>query len=370
MTDTAPDTMPEDLAALEAELTARIAASETDADLEEVRIHALGKKGVVSERLKELGKLDPDTRRVVGPAVNGLKTRITEAVGLRRAHLQDAALTARLTAETVDVTLPVRPAPIETGRIHPVTQVMDELTAIFADLGFAIAEGPDIETDYYNFTALNFPEGHPARDMHDTFFFNEKEDGSRLLLRTHTSPVQIRTMETVEPPIRIIVPGRTYRCDSDQTHTPMFHQVEGLVIDENANIGQLKWILEEFCKAFFEVDNAQMRFRPSFFPFTEPSMEVDIRCRRTGSEIRFGEGDDWLEILGCGMVHPNVLRNCGLDPDRYQGFAWGMGIDRLAMLKYGMPDLRAFFEADVRWLSHYGFRPLDMPTLFGGLSQQ
>ncbi|WP_018698757.1 phenylalanine--tRNA ligase subunit alpha [Amorphus coralli] len=370
MTDTATDTMPEDLAALEADLTARIAAAGTDGELEEVRIHALGKKGVVSERLKELGKLDPDQRRVVGPAVNGLKTRINDAIGLRRTHLQDQALAERLAAETVDVTLPVRPAPIETGRVHPVSQVIDELTAIFADLGFEIAEGPDIETDYYNFTALNFPEGHPARDMHDTFFFNEKEDGTRRLLRTHTSPVQIRTMETAEPPIRIIVPGRTYRCDSDQTHTPMFHQVEGLVIEENATIGNMKWILEEFCKAFFEVDNAQMRFRPSFFPFTEPSMEVDIRCRRTGSEIRFGEGDDWLEILGCGMVHPNVLRNCGLDPDRYQGFAWGMGIDRIAMLKYGMPDLRAFFEADVRWLSHYGFRPLDMPTLFSGLSQQ
>ncbi len=245
---------------------------------------------------------------------------------------------------------------------------MDELTAIFADMGFAIAEGPDIETDDYNFTKLNFPEGHPAREMHDTFYFNPKPDGSRLLLRTHPSPVQIRTMLAKKPPIRVIIPGRTYRSDSDQTHTPMFHQVEGLVIDKSAHLGHLKWILQEFCKAFFEVDQVKMRFRPSFFPFTEPSLEVDIQCRRDKGEIRFGEGDDWLEILGCGMVHPNVLRNCGLDPDEYQGFAWGMGIDRIAMLKYGMPDLRAFFEADMRWLAHYGFRPLDFPTLAGGLS--
>ena len=246
--------------------------------------------------------------------------------------------------------------------------MIDEITVICADLGFSVAEGPDIETDYYNFTALNFPEGHPAREMHDTFFFKTKPDGERLLLRTHTSPVQIRTMETQKPPIRVVIPGRTYRCDSDQTHTPMFHQLEGLVIDESTHIGHLKWVLEEFCKAFFEVKEVQMRFRPSFFPFTEPSMEVDIRCRRVGNEVRFGEGDDWMEILGCGMVHPNVLRHGGLDPDRYQGFAWGMGIDRLAMLKYGMPDLRAFFDADIRWLRHYGFRPLDMPTLAGGLS--
>jgi phenylalanyl-tRNA synthetase alpha chain len=242
------------------------------------------------------------------------------------------------------------------------------LTAIFADMGFAVAEGPDIETDDLNFAKLNMPEGHPAREMHDTFYFNPKPDGSRLLLRTHTSPVQIRTMLSQKPPIRVIIPGRTYRVDSDQTHTPMFHQVEGLVIDKGAHLGHLKWILEEFCKAFFEVDQVKMRFRPSFFPFTEPSLETDIQCRKGKDEVRFGEGEDWLEILGCGMVHPNVLRNCGLDPDEYQGFAWGLGIDRIAMLKYGMPDLRPFFEADMRWLSHYGFRPLDLPTLAGGLS--
>ena len=262
----------------------------------------------------------------------------------------------------------MREPPAEQGRIHPISQVTDELTAIFADMGFTVAEGPDIETDDFNFTKLNIPEGHPAREMHDTFFFNPKPDGSRLLLRTHTSPVQIRTMLAQKPPIRVIIPGRTYRIDCDQTHTPMFHQVEGLVIDKGSHLGHLKWILEEFMKAFFEVDQVKMRFRPSYFPFTEPSLEVDIQCRLDKNEVRFGEGNDWLEILGCGMVHPNVLRNCGLDPEEYQGFAWGMGIDRIAMLKYGMPDLRDFFEADVRWLSHYGFRPLDLPTLAGGLS--
>ncbi|RVC47666.1 phenylalanine--tRNA ligase subunit alpha, partial [Mesorhizobium sp. M4B.F.Ca.ET.088.02.2.1] len=264
---------------------------------------------------------------------------------------------------------PVRQSPAERGRIHPISQVIDEIAAIFGDLGFAIAEGPDVETDYYNFTALNFPEGHPAREMHDTFFFQPDEKGERKLLRTHTSPVQIRTMERQKPPIRIVIPGKTYRQDSDATHSPMFHQVEGLVIDRSANVANMKWVLEEFCKAFFEVPSVKMRFRPSFFPFTEPSLEVDIQCDRSRpGEVRFGEGSDWMEILGCGMVHPNVLRHGGLDPDEYQGFAWGMGIDRIAMLKYGMPDLRAFFDADVRWLSHYGFRPLDLPTLFGGLS--
>ena len=245
---------------------------------------------------------------------------------------------------------------------------MDELSVIFADMGFSIAEGPDIESDDYNFTKLNFPPDHPAREMHDTFFFPAGPDGTRKLLRTHTSPVQVRTMLDQKPPIRVICPGRTYRCDSDQTHTPMFHQVEGLVIDRTADMGNLKWVLEEFLKAFFEVESVKMRFRPSYFPFTEPSMEVDIQCARRDGEIRFGEGEDWLEILGCGMVHPNVLRNCGIDPDVYQGFAWGMGIDRIAMLKYGMPDLRAFFESDIRWLRHSGFRPLDVPSLVAGLT--
>ena len=357
-----------DTAQLEKQLLAAVIAANDEAALEAVRVSALGKSGAITALLKTLGAMTPDERKTQGPAINGLKDSVNAAIAARKAALGNAALDARLGTETVDVTLPVRESPAELGRVHPITQVTDELTAIFADMGFAVAEGPDIETDDYNFTKLNFPEGHPAREMHDTFYFSPKPDGSRLLLRTHTSPVQVRTMLSQKPPIRVIIPGRTYRSDSDQTHTPMFHQVEGLVIDKGSHLGHLKWILQEFCKAFFEVDTVKMRFRPSFFPFTEPSLEVDIQCKRDKGEIRFGEGEDWLEILGCGMVHPNVLRNCGLDPDEYQGFAWGMGIDRIAMLKYGMADLRAFFEADVRWLAHYGFRPLDFPTLAGGLS--
>jgi len=357
-----------DLGSLEAEVLAAIEAASDEAALESVRVAALGKKGSVSALLSTLGKMAPDERKVQGAAINALKEKVSEALAARKAILTEAALEARLLAETVDVTLPVRPSPIDSGRIHPITQVMDELGAIFSDMGFSIAEGPDIESDDYNFTKLNFPPDHPARDMHDTFFLMPDAKGERRVLRTHTSPVQVRTMLKEKPPIRVICPGRTYRCDSDQTHTPMFHQVEGLVIDTHANLGHLKWVLEEFCKAFFEVRDVKMRFRPSFFPFTEPSMEIDIQCSRKGGEIRFGEGEDWLEIGGCGMVHPNVLTNCGLDPDVYQGFAWGMGIDRIAMLKYGMSDLRPFFEADVRWLTHYGFRPLDMPSLIGGLS--
>jgi phenylalanyl-tRNA synthetase alpha chain len=357
-----------DIATLELALMRTIDAAADEAELEAARVAALGKRGSISALLATLGKMSPDERRQQGPLINGLKDRITEAVAARREVLKDAALERRLNTETIDVTLPAPEPAADIGRIHPISQVMDEVTAIFADMGFAVAEGPDVETDDYNFTKLNFPVGHPAREMHDTFFFNPKPDGSRLLLRTHTSPVQVRTMLAQKPPIRVICPGRTYRCDSDQTHTPMFHQVEGLVVDQGSHLGHLKWILAEFCKAFFEVDDVKMRFRPSFFPFTEPSLEVDIQCRRDKGEIRFGQGDDWLEILGCGMVHPNVLQNCGIDPDRYQGFAWGMGIDRIAMLKYGMHDLRAFFESDVRWLTHYGFRPLDFPTLAGGLS--
>ncbi len=346
-----------DIATLEPQILRDIAAASDEAALEAVRVAALGKSGSVSALLRTLGSMTPEERKSKGPLINGLKDRVTEALSARRDALKNATLDARLNTERLDVTLPLRDTPAEVGRIHPISQVIDELTTIFADMGFAVAEGPDIETDDLNFTKLNIPEGHPAREMHDTFFFNPKPDGSRLLLRTHTSPVQIRTMLSQKPPIRVIIPGRTYRVNSDQTHTPMFHQVEGLVIDKGSHLGHLKWILEEFCKAFFEVDQVKMRFRPSFFPFTEPSLEVDIQCRSGKDEVRFGEGEDWLEILGCGMVHPNVMRNCGLDPDEYQGFAWGMGIDRIAMLKYGMPDLRPFFEADVRWLSHYGFRP-------------
>ncbi|MCO5732756.1 phenylalanine--tRNA ligase subunit alpha [Rhizobium sp. SSA_523] len=358
-----------DLENLKHSLLTEIAAAGDEAALEAVRLAAMGKKGSVSELLKTLGSMSAEERQSRGAAINALKNEVTDALNARKLVLREAAINARLAAETLDVTLPVRSSPAERGRIHPISQIVDEITAIFADMGFSIAEGPDIETDYYNFTALNFPEGHPAREMHDTFFFQPDEKGERKVLRTHTSPVQIRTMESQKPPIRIIIPGKTYRQDSDATHSPMFHQVEGLVVDKKSHVGNMRWILEEFCKAFFEVDSVTMRFRPSFFPFTEPSFEVDIQCdRSSGPIVKFGEGNDWMEILGCGMVHPNVLRAGGLDPDEYQGFAWGMGLDRIAMLKYGMPDLRDFFNADVRWMNHYGFRPLDMPTLFGGLS--
>ena len=357
-----------DEAELEGTILAEVGAADSEAALDVVRVTALGKRGSVSALMATLGRMAPDERKAKGAALNILKDRVSAALSERRDALAAQALATRLASEILDVTLPVRAPPVMTGRLHPISQVTDEITAIFADMGFAIAEGPDIETDFYNFTALNFPVGHPAREMHDTFFFNPGPDGERRLLRTHTSPVQVRTMLAQKPPIRVVCPGRTYRMDSDQTHTPMFHQVEGLVIDKRANLANLKWVLEEFCRAFFEVDSVTMRFRPSFFPFTEPSMEVDIQCDRRGDEIRFGEGQDWLEILGCGMVHANVLRHCGIDSDEYQGFAWGLGIDRIAMLKYGMPDLRPFFEADVRWLNHYGFRPLDIPTLAGGLT--
>ncbi|KRA47619.1 phenylalanine--tRNA ligase subunit alpha [Devosia sp. Root635] len=369
------------IATLRADLSAAIAAAGDEAALDAVRVSALGKKGSVSALLASLGSMAPEERKSAGPAINGLKAEIAGLIEDKSGALKSAALDARLKAETVDITLPLRPAPTARGRIHPVSQTIDEITAIFSDMGFSIAEGPDIETDYFNFTALNFPEGHPAREMHDTFFMKMGADGVKKVLRTHTSPVQMRVMQktnekpaasyitpAMDPPIRVVMPGRTYRNDSDQTHTPMFHQVEGLVIDKSSHIGQLRWVLEEFLKAYFEIPNVTLRFRPSFFPFTEPSMEVDVQCDRSGSEVKIGEGSDWLEILGCGMVHPNVIRNAGLDPDIYQGFAWGMGIDRIAMLKYGMPDLRAFFDGDQRWLDHYGFRPLDLPTLFGGLS--
>ncbi|MDP2124200.1 MAG: phenylalanine--tRNA ligase subunit alpha [Parvibaculum sp.] len=357
-----------DLEKLEAEFTTAIADAVDVETLEAVRVAALGKKGRVSELMKGLGAMSPEERKEAGPALNGLKDRLTDALSHRKQALHEAGLEARLSNERIDVTLPVRESPLETGRIHPLSQVWDEVVAIFADMGFAVEQGPDIETDHYNFGALNFPEGHPAREMHDTFYFEPDASGARKLLRTHTSPVQVRTMEAGKPPFRFICPGRTYRCDSDQTHTPQFHQIEGLVVDETTHMGHLKWTLEEFLRAFFEVEGVELRMRPSVFPFTEPSMEVDVRCARLGNEIRIGEGDDWLEILGCGMVHPNVLKACGVDPEKYQGFAFGMGLDRIAMLKYGIPDLRAFFEADLRWLRHYGFAALDVPTLAGGLS--
>ena len=368
-----------DLPTLESELAAAVAGAADLAALETVRVAALGKQGSVSALLKSLGAMSPEDRKVRGPEINGLRDRIAAAIAARKAALEAEALDAQLASETLDLTLPAPPR--RKGSVHPTSQVMDEMIAIFAGMGFAVAEGPDVEDDFHNFTALNFPPKHPARETHDTFFFHEKDDGDRRLLRTHTSPVQIRTMrktngppipgqfaQAQDPPIRVVIPGRTYRKDSDQTHTPMFHQMEGLVIDRDIHMGHLKWTLETFIARFFEMDSVTARFRPHFFPFTEPSAEMDIQCDRSGGELKIGQGTDWLEILGCGMVHPNVLRASGLDPDVWQGFAFGMGIDRLAMLKYGIPDLRDMFSADVRWLEHYGFSPFRIPNPSSGLS--
>jgi len=382
-----------DLDQLKTDLLARIAAADTPDAIEAVRVAALGKSGSVTGLLKTLGGMSPEERQTTGPRIHGLREAVTEALASRKSELERAALDARLASETLDMTLPVEvPA---AGTVHPVSQVMDELAEIFADLGFAVATGPEIEDDWHNFTALNIPESHPARAMHDTFYFpaqaqpstaggeqSSPSDGSglaaaagraeRMLLRTHTSPVQIRTMVNQKPPIRIIAPGRTYRSDSDATHTPMFHQVEGLVIDKGITLGHLKWTLETFLKAFFERDDIVLRLRPSYFPFTEPSAEVDVGYTiEKGKRVIGGSGADrnggWMEVLGSGMVHPKVIAACGLDPDEWQGFAFGCGIDRLAMLKYGMDDLRAFFDGDIRWLRHYGFAALDVPTLSGGV---
>jgi phenylalanyl-tRNA synthetase alpha chain len=335
--------------------------------LEQIRVSALGKKGHVTALMKGLGALDPETRKGQGAALNRLRDEVEAAIAHAGERLHDAALQARLAAERIDVTLPVRAEP--EGRIHPISQTIDELVAIFGEMGFSVAEGPHVEEDFHNFTALNIPPEHPARQEQDTFYLPERADGSRMVLRTHTSPVQIRTMLAQQPPIRIIVPGRTFRSDHDATHSPMFHQVEGLVIDRASHMGHLKGCLIEFCRAFFEVDDLPVRFRPSYFPFTEPSAEVDIGCSREGGGLRIGAGGDWLEILGCGMVHPKVLANCGIDPAVYQGFAFGMGIERIAMLKYGIPDLRTFYESDLRWLRHYGFLPLDVPSMVAGLTR-
>ena len=356
-----------DIESLERQILDTVAGAADEAALEAVRVAALGKKGSISELLKSLGAMSPEERREKGPLFNTLRDRVSEAIAARKAELGREGLDARLAFERIDVTLPVRPE--VQGTIHPVAQVLDEITAIFADLGFAIAEGPDVEYDDYNFTKLNIPPDHPARQMHDTFYLARQADGSRHVLRTHTSPVQVRTMLSQKPPIRVVAPGRTYRRDSDATHTPMFHQLEALVIDEDTNLGHLKWVVEQFCSAFFEVEKVQLRARPSFFPFTEPSVEWDINCDRSGGQIKFGVGTDWLELGGSGMVHPRVLEMCGIDPERYQGFAFGFGLDRMAMLKYGAPDLRPFFESDLRWLRHFGFAALDVPTLDGGLSR-
>ena len=354
-----------DFSALQSEALAAIGAAESLRALDEVRVAWLGKKGRLTEQLKGLASASIEEKKTLGKALNELKGELSAQIEVRQSELNRAEINARLASERADVTLP--PMQEAKGSIHPITQVMEEMTAIFADFGFAVVEGPEIETDWHNFTALNIPESHPARQMHDTFYLNGTDDsGNPHVLRTHTSPVQIRTMMNEKPPIRIIAPGSTYRCDSDMTHTPMFHQVEGLVIEKNIHFGHLKGILRDFLEAFFGIENIPMRFRPSFFPFTEPSAEVDIGCKKGGGELKIGAGDDWLEILGCGMVHPNVLSNCGLDPEEWQGFAFGFGVERLAMLKYNIPDLRTFFESDIRWLEHYGFSVLQQPNLAMG----
>ena len=345
---------------LQFELLTAIGAADTLDTLETVRIAALGKQGSVSALLKTLGAMTPEQRQIEGPRINGLREAVSGALAERKAALETAALDAKLTTERFDMTLPSPETP--RGSVHPVSQVLDELSEIFADMGFAVASGPEIEDDWHNFTALNIPESHPARAMHDTFYF---PDGK--LLRTHTSPVQIRTMTSQEPPIRIIAPGRVYRSDSDATHTPMFHQIEGLVIDKGIHLGHLKWTLETFLKAFFERDDVMLRLRPSYFPFTEPSVEVDVGYTMFNGKRVIGGSEGWMEVLGSGMVHRRVIEACGLDPDVWQGFAFGTGIDRLAMLKYGMDDLRPFFDGDLRWLRHYGFGALDVPTLSGGV---
>ncbi len=364
---------------LESDILAQIVAAGDLGALDAVRVSALGKSGVVSALLKSLGAMNAEERRTQGPAINGLRDQIAAAIAERKAALEAAELDARLAAGRLDLSLPAPPR--RAGCVHPTMQVMDEMIAIFAELGFSLAEGPDIEDDFHNFTALNFPPGHPAREMHDTFFFARGADGERRMLRTHTSPVQVRAMRQANtpppapwiatgqaPPIRIVSPGRTYRRDNDATHTPMFHQIEGLVIDRNIHMGHLKWTLDAFIARFFELPAIATRFRPHYFPFTEPSAEMDVQCDTSGGTVRIGQGSEWSEIVGCGMVHPTVLRGCGIDPDEWQGFAFGFGVDRLGRLKYGMPDLRDMFAADTRWLAHYGFSAFAAPNPASGLS--
>lgn len=359
----------ENIENLKKELIAEINQASDIKSLEETRVAVLGKKGKITEMMKSLGSLPLEQKIEMGKSLNVLKSEIEKVLGERKSALEEKELNEKLAKERIDVTLPARPE--VQGRIHPVSQIYEEVVAIFGQMGFSVAEGPDIEDQFHNFNALNMPANHPARQMQDTFYIPNPDSDDfddSYVVRTHTSPVQIRTMENKQPPIRIIAPGRTYRSDYDATHTPMFHQVEGLVIDKNITMAHLKGCLYDFVKAFFELDEIPVRYRPSYFPFTEPSAEMDIGCLKSKTELKIGAGTDWLEILGCGMVHPNVLRAGGIDPDEYQGFAFGMGIDRLAMLKYGIPDLRTFFESDIRWLKHYGFNPLDMASMTGGLS--
>ncbi len=352
---------------LKRSLLAEVEGAETLDDLEQVRVSVLGKKGRLTQQMKQLGQLDPEERKRVGQALNEVKDAVQQAIETRKASLAEAEMQARLERERVDVTLPARP--FDLGRVHPISRTIEEMIQIFGAMGFRVAEGPHVEDDFHNFTALNIPPEHPARQEHDTFYVEGTgDDGHRKVLRTHTSPVQIRAMRALEePPIRVIAPGRTFRSDDDATHSPMFHQIEGLVVDRKTHMGHLKGTLIEFCRAFFGVDDLPVQFRPSYFPFTEPSAEVDIGCSKQGNELKIGKGGDWLEILGCGMVHPKVLENCGIDPSIYQGYAFGMGVERAAMLKYGIPDLRTFYDSDLRWLRHYGFLPIETPSPVKGL---
>ena len=352
---------------LKRSLLAEVEGTQTLDELEQVRVSALGKKGRLTQQMKQLGQLEPDERKRVGQALNAVKDAVQAAIETRKATLADAEMQARLERERVDVTLPARP--FDLGRVHPISRTIEEMIQIFGAMGFRVAEGPHVEDDFHNFTALNIPPEHPARQEHDTFYVEGTgDDGHRKVLRTHTSPVQIRAMRQLEePPIRVIAPGRTFRSDDDATHSPMFHQIEGLVVDRTTHMGHLKGTLIEFCRAFFGVDDLPVQFRPSYFPFTEPSAEVDIGCSKEGNELRIGKGGDWLEILGCGMVHPKVLENCGIDSSVYQGYAFGMGVERAAMLKYGIPDLRTFYDSDLRWLRHYGFLPIETPSPVKGL---
>ncbi len=344
---------------METESLAAIEKAETLESLEGLRVAYLGKKGSISGLLQGLKGVSQAEKVERSKPLNEMKNKVAAAIAERKAVLEERLLSEKLKEETMDVSLPAPQNGMAVGRIHPLSRAMEDIYEIAAQFGFRLAHGPDIESEYYNFTALNIPEHHPARQMHDSFYFPKAEgDEERLLLRTHTSPVQIHAMEGAKPPFRFIAPGRTYRCDSDQTHTPMFHQIEGVVVEEGIHLGHLRWVLESFLKAFFEVEELSIRFRPSYFPFTEPSMEVDVQCRREKNAIHIGEGEEWLEILGCGMIHPNVLSAVGLDAKKVKGFAFGIGIDRLAMLKYGISDLRAFFASDLQWLRHYGFASL------------
>ena len=353
-----------DLKNIHKEYISKLNETLNEEQVNQIKSELFGKNGLISSQFKKLGSLDENERKQFASELNKIKDELQNIISNSLKDIELKKINEKLENEKVDITLPERP--ITRGKIHPVSQTIDEISSIFSEIGFSVEEGPDIENEYNNFSALNTPDHHPARDMHDTFYLDEKKE---ILLRTHTSPVQIRTMIKSKPPFKIIAPGRTYRSDSDQTHAPMFHQVEGLHIDKDVNMGHLKGCLNYFIKEFFEVDKIKMRFRPSHFPFTEPSAEVDIGYEIKDGKIVIGEGDQWLEILGCGMVHPNVLKNVKVDPEKFQGFAFGIGIDRLAMLKYGINDLRAFFECDYRWLNHFGFDPLDVPSNYRGLSR-